>query len=379
MHHAGREANESTSLFKVLFTERYLGVGRSTLKYRLLKWLACPGCRSTSLSLDTIRTETQPILPGAFSDNDADQPGLDRGRGEEQTVVEGAISCDDCGVVYPIRDGVPRMIGPGRGAGPSTRHRHTAFDAGVPEWEENFLDLAAPLRPDDFLGKLVLDAGCGFGRHAYFAARYGAEVIALDTSADAVESTVRNTAQLNRVHVVEGDIHRSPFRDEIFDLTYAFGVLHHLDEPQAAFRALGRTVRAGGRLSLFVYGPRQGITLRANNGLRSITTDLNSEQLEGVSKGIARALRIFSHTPYRLLQHTPIARSIVSHLPVHDHHRWSFEVVVADVYDRLRIPVKHWFTGEQLEAWLADDGYADVKVSRRVRNNETFRATGLRR
>ncbi len=306
-------------------------------------------------------------------------PGVDLARCEEQVILEGALTCDGCGVVYPIRDGVPRMMGPDQSAGPSTRHRLTGVDTAVPEWEENFLDLASPLGPADFLGKLVLDAGCGFGRHTYFAARYGADVVAMDSSPDAIESTRRNTAELNRVHVIEGDVYRPPLREEIFDLTYAFGVLHHLDDPETAFRVLSRTIRPGGRLSLFVYGPRQGITLHANNAIRGVTADLAPKQLERLSRIIASGLRVFSHTPYRLLQYTPVARSIVSHLPVHDHHKWPFGVVVADVYDRLRIPVKHWFTGEQLETWLAAEGYADVKVSRRVRNNETFRATGLRR
>jgi spermidine synthase len=113
--------------------------------------------------------------------------------------------------------------------------------------------------------------------------------------------------------------------------------------------------------------------------VRGVTTDLSAPQLEGVSRAIARVLRLFSHTPYRLLRHVPVAREVVSHLPVHDHHQWTFDVVVADVYDRLRIPVHHWFTREELEQMLTDDGYADVQVTRRVRNNETFRATGLRR
>ena len=56
-----------------------------------------------------------------------------------------------------------------------------------------------------------------------------------------------------------------------------------------------------------------------------------------------------------------------------------FDVVVADIYDRLRIPVRRWFTREQLDSMLGNAGYADVQVSRRVRNNETFRATGVKR
>ena len=88
---------------------------------------------------------------------------------------------------------------------------------------------------------------------------------------------------------------------------------------------------------------------------------------------------MFSHTPYRMLRHVPLAREVVTRLPVHDHHQWPFDVVVADVYDRLRFPVYQWFKGEELERMFSDDGYADVTVTRRVRNNETFRATGIRR
>ena len=44
------------------------------------------------------------------------------------------------------------------------------------------------VRPDD----RVLDLGCGFGRHAYQAARLGAQVVAVDFGADEVRS-VRDT------------------------------------------------------------------------------------------------------------------------------------------------------------------------------------------
>jgi len=59
-------------------------------------------------------------------------------------------------------------------------------------WEENFLDYVHPLQPDFFDGKLGLDAGCGFGRHLYYAAKFGAEMVGLDLS-EAVESAYNNT------------------------------------------------------------------------------------------------------------------------------------------------------------------------------------------
>lgn len=349
------------------------------MKYRLLQWLACPTCRGSELDLETVRTETHAILPGAYTPDERDLPGVDLARSEEQLIIEGALHCKGCGAVWPIRDGIPRMLKPGAEQGPETAHSLTHIDPLEPAWEENFRDLADPLKPEDLLGKLVLDAGCGFGRHTLHAARFGAEVVALDSSDDAVASTARNCADSHRVHVVQGDIYDPPFRDEAFDLVYCFGVLHHLERPHDAFVRLGELLHAGGHLALWVYGPRQGITRHASNALRGLTTNMEPAELETLSTWIARGLRLFSHTPYRVLGRVPVAGTVVSHLPVHDHHQWPFDVVVADIYDRLRIPVRHWFTGEELERWLLDDGYADIKVSRRVRNTETFRALSQRR
>lgn len=349
------------------------------MKYRLLEWLRCPACLTSELALETTLAETRPALVGQFAPGERDLPGVDLAQQVEQEIVEGALHCGGCGALYPIRGGIPRMLPPGGVAGPASGHRLTTIDSQEPAWEENFRDLAEPLAPGDFLGRLVLDAGCGFGRHAQHAARYGAEVIALDSSVDAVESAARNCAPLGRVHVVQGDLLQPPLADGIFDLVYSFGVLHHLEEPRQAFNRLGLLVRPGGRLALWVYGRRAGLTRHVSNALRGVTADMEPEELQRLSTWIARGLRLFSHTPYRVLGRVPVARGVVSHLPVHDHHQWPFEVVVADVHDRLRIPVRHWFTGEELEAWLAEAGYADVHVTRRVRNNETFRAIGTRR
>jgi SAM-dependent methyltransferase len=348
------------------------------VKYRLLKWLACPVCRATDFSLETVKTETRAIYSGHFEAAESEVPGVDLERREEVEIIEGALICS-CSAVYPIRGGIPRMLPEGTPGGPTTGHRWTGFDTAIPEWEENFRDFSSPLKPGDFLGKLVLDAGCGFGRHAFFAARYGAEVLAIDSSEDAVEAAARNTEGLQRVHVIQGDISRPPIRDNLCDLVYCYGVLHHVDEPLKILASLTECLRPGGQLSLWVYGPRQGATLMVNNALRGVTTGLEHDELLKFSRAVATTLRIFSHTPYRWFGSVPVVGSVLSHLPVHDHHRWPFDVVVADIYDRLKIPVKHWFTREELETWYSDNGYADVQVSRRVRNNETFRSVGVRR
>ncbi len=137
-----------------------------------------------------------------------------------------------------------------------------------PEFEAQFLDWVHPLRPEFFRGKRVLDAGCGIGRHAYYAASYGAsEVVALDLSG-AVETARRNLESFDNVDVVQGDLLRPPFRTAAqgggFDLVYSIGVLHHLPDPHAGFRKLVEYVRPGGTIAVWVYG-------HENNGVRPTT------------------------------------------------------------------------------------------------------------
>ena len=348
------------------------------MRHRLLDHLACPACGEGDLELETRKTEELPTWHGQWEADQREGRGLHVDERRVTDIVEGALHCR-CGAVYAIREGIPRMVPEGYAGGRASGHRWVEFDGSLPEYEANFEDMSHPLGREDFTGKLVLDAGCGFARHAFFAARYGAEVVAVDNSEDAVTSARKNTLGLSRVHVVQGDLLRPPVRQEHFDLVTSYGVLHHLAEPLEAFKLLAGLVRSGGKLQIWVYGPRAGTPAIVSGALHGAAANMTDETLHSFSRTIASGLRLFSHTPYRFLGHLPVIGGIVSHLPAHDHHKWPFEVVVADIYDRLRIPVLHYFPGEEIEAWFSDEGFADIHVSRRVRNAESFRGIGTRR
>ncbi len=115
-------------------------------------------------------------------------------------------------------------------------------------------------------GDLLLDLGCGFGRHAYEAARRGAVVIALDAGPDEV-SGVRNTfgamvdageldPAVNRFGAVQGDALRLPFADGTFDRIIASEVLEHIPDDVAAMTELARVLKPGGTMAVTV--PRCG-------------------------------------------------------------------------------------------------------------------------
>jgi SAM-dependent methyltransferase len=114
-------------------------------------------------------------------------------------------------------------------------------------------------------GDLLLDLGCGFGRHAFEAARRGVAVVALDAGADEVDE-VRATlgamieagelAPAARAGAVQGDALHLPFADGTFDRVIASEVLEHIPDDVAAMSELARVLRPGGTMAVTV--PRCG-------------------------------------------------------------------------------------------------------------------------
>ena len=110
-------------------------------------------------------------------------------------------------------------------------------------------------------GDAFLDAGAGFGRHAYEAARRGATVFALDWAADEVQGTratfgamieAREIPAGNFGGVLRGDATRLPFPDATFDRVVTSEVLEHIQNDVAAIAELHRVLKPGGTLAVTV-------------------------------------------------------------------------------------------------------------------------------
>ena len=110
-------------------------------------------------------------------------------------------------------------------------------------------------------GELVLDLGCGFGRHAYEVLRRGARVVACDMAIPELRE-VRNTyaAMVDAGEIdadagataSAGDATRLPFPDHTFDRIIASEVLEHVPDDHAAMAELTRVLKPGGVLAATV-------------------------------------------------------------------------------------------------------------------------------
>jgi SAM-dependent methyltransferase/uncharacterized protein YbaR (Trm112 family) len=172
-----------------------------------------------------------------------------------QTVEEGNLLCDN-GHTFPIVRGIPRFVASDGYASNFgfewNLHNKTQLDTGTEHESEETLTEKTGFRPDDLRGKLVLDVGCGMGRFADVASRWGATVVGIDLTS-AVDAAFANVGGRDNVHLAQADIFALPFRDETFDVIFSIGVLHHTPNTRAAFDQLPRLLKPGGRIAIWVY------------------------------------------------------------------------------------------------------------------------------
>lgn len=99
------------------------------------------------------------------------------------------------------------------------------------------------------LGRTVLEVGCGMGVLTTELASGGADVTALDISAESLGTVAERAASLavsDRVHLVQASAHALPCADGSFDLVTGRFILHHLDVASAAAE-IARVLKPGGR------------------------------------------------------------------------------------------------------------------------------------
>jgi SAM-dependent methyltransferase len=102
-------------------------------------------------------------------------------------------------------------------------------------------------------GERVLDAGCGYCRHAVRLARRGIAVTGVDFSSSALaaaEQHVKASGVAGNVELMRGDLLALPFGDGEFRAATCWGVLMHVPDLERALAELLRVVQPGGRVVL---------------------------------------------------------------------------------------------------------------------------------
>jgi SAM-dependent methyltransferase len=171
---------------------------------------------------------------------------------EEQ---EDGYGCPSCGRKFPAVRGVLRFVDAHSYADSFgyqwNKFDQTQLDQGPRTLSDRDFRRKTGLKPEDLQGKLVLDVGCGMGRFAEVATRWGARVVGIDLSA-AAEAAARNLAE-REFAALQADVFTLPFAPGSFDFIYSMGVLHHTPDCEKAFKTLPQYLKPGGGIAIWLY------------------------------------------------------------------------------------------------------------------------------
>lgn len=194
-----------------------------------------------------------------------------------------ALRCRGCATAYPVTNGVPRLAGETYVA--SFGRQWNRYDVARDEEDEATFAVKTGVDARELKGLRVLDAGCGGGRYARLAGRFGAKVVGVDLSA-AVEKAAALCADLPGVAVVQADLLDLPLAEAVFDFAFSIGVMHHSPDPRRAFAQVAARVRPGGRLAVWLYRRNTPPQEWLNSALRAVTTRLPARVLEPFCAGM---------------------------------------------------------------------------------------------
>lgn len=369
------------------------------MKIRLLDHLVCP-LDKTPLELKNWETATR-TLSGEQTAH-AVRLGIDPAT-LTTDVLYGALLNTQRKIIYPIYQGVPRMLTfrtsvaevfwnqfsdriarelpgftlPSERAIPGEEDVLRTFSS---EWVNYDWDgkkywnlepdawyqcmrfaLGIAERPVD--GKLVLEVGIGIGGVAdYMARQEGCETVGIDLGY-AVDVGFKHFGENPFLHIVQASAFVPPFRDRSFDFVYSFGVIHHTYATKTAFDSLSKLPRQGGRLYVWVYSPYDESRTFVRRSLMMLERAVRPIvwRLPERAQSVALAPLVPLYIGYQWLRTVKGGK---------DYVQYGVREALHAARDRFTPRYIHRHTDEEVCFWFRAAGYDDLSCdSQRVRPN----------
>jgi SAM-dependent methyltransferase len=280
---------------------------------------------------------------------------------------ERELQCTSCGKAVPVVRGIPRFVDQpqdevARRTQASFGYEWTHFNDWRPSGETNFSDYFKGVDLPRLQGKVVLDAGCGMGRHSRQIAPFAGQVLSVDFSL-AIEQAARNVAAQPNVSCVQADLLALPIANESCDFVYSLGVLHHLDETEKALRQLAAKVRPGGRLRIYLYWKLHGWRGRLLS-LATLARRITTRLPFGVLRLWCWLLSVVLYGTviafYKLA--VALGSRAFETWPLFVYSKYGFNVLYNDQFDRFSAPIEKRYDPGEVKALLESVGLRDVTV-----------------
>lgn len=157
----------------------------------------------------------------------------------------------------------------------------------------------------DLKNLILLDQGCGGGRYTTAWKLLGVnKAVGIDFS-DIGLSDAKSRVELagiNNIEFVKGSVLNMPFEDEIFDIVYSNGVLHHTEDWRKGIKEQMRVMKPGGFGWQYLIENPGGIFWDNIEILRAIMKDVNKK----FAQEILRSLGIPMNRVFYMLDHVMV-------------------------------------------------------------------------
>ncbi len=272
-----------------------------------------------------------------------------------------ALVCEGCARKYPVVNGVARFVDAQHYAGSFGFQWHlfrrTQLDDETSRRSESDFRRRTGFEPEDLAGKLVLDVGCGMGRFAEVATRWGAYVVGIDLSlaCEVAEENLRDRSCV----FFQADVFKLPFAPESFDFIYSLGVLHHTPDCKAAFQGLPKLLKPGGRIAIWLYS-KYNNWYKMSDVYRNVTRRMPPKLLHKLCYGVIPLYGVHQVLKKIPLIGRPASGALAYAIPMA--HNPDPQWRVLDTFDWYSPWYQSKHTYEEVFRWFEECGLEDLRV-----------------
>jgi len=300
--------------------------------------------------------------------------------------VKEGILFSDTGFVFPVIDGIPRMLieahldyaewfrehlpnfdtvkkelhskYPGLIRHCVKKNRKTkqsfAFEWGLLNYEkqdkvwhddeaglENLFFNESEENATTLKGKRIIDVGCGHGLNARAIAKFCDNVVGVELG-KSIENAYKNNSCEN-VWFAQADLQFLPFANHTFDILLSGGVLHHTPNTELAVCNVEPVLKPSGKLCIWLYHQQKSIIHNFLNNLRKLTSRMPIRL-----QFVAYLIFIFPVTySFKRLKGRKL--------------NWREEMI--DLLDTLSPVYRNEHRHDEAASWLNKKGYTNIKVT----------------
>lgn len=295
-------------------------------------------------------------------------------------ILEGTLTCLGCGSTVPIFRGIPRFVDGTMSlqedinTGARFTESWSKFSRMDEKYFKQMFDWLSPVSPEHVRGKVILEGGCGKGRHSAIMSSVGAkDVISVDIG-NSVDVAYTNVGHLPNVHIIQADIMRLPLKQKI-DFAFSIGVIHHMSKPKDGFKSLVGKVRPGGSIAVWVYGRENNWwVLWFVNPIRFVTSRLPERVTACLSYLLSVVVFVMSRFASfwtGLCQKNPRLPKFFYQDYLSYIGQFDFTEVYNIVFDHLIAPVAHYVSRDEFFDWFKSAGLPNPTLRWHNRNSWT--------